>query len=64
LKKLAFLSEVVYNYSKFCYFCYFVEGTAPMNISLTPQLEALVKKKVESGLYSSASRLCARPFAF
>lgn len=28
-----------------------------MNISLTPQLEALVKKKVESGLYSSASEV-------
>jgi antitoxin ParD1/3/4 len=28
-----------------------------MNISLTPQLEDLVKKKVESGLYSSASEV-------
>jgi antitoxin ParD1/3/4 len=28
-----------------------------MNISLTPQLEELVKKKVESGLYGSASEV-------
>jgi len=28
-----------------------------MNISLTPQLEDLVKKKVESGLYGSASEV-------
>ncbi len=28
-----------------------------MNVSLTPQLEALVKKKVESGLYGSASEV-------
>ena len=28
-----------------------------MNISLTPQLEALVKTKVESGLYGSASEV-------
>ncbi len=28
-----------------------------MNISLTPQLEALVKNKVESGLYGSASEV-------
>ena len=28
-----------------------------MNISLTPQLEALVKSKVESGLYGSASEV-------
>ena len=28
-----------------------------MNISLTPQLENLVKKKVESGLYGSASEV-------
>jgi antitoxin ParD1/3/4 len=28
-----------------------------MNISLTPQLEKLVKNKVESGLYSSASEV-------
>ena len=34
-----------------------------MNISLTPQLEALVKKKVKSGLYSSASEVMRRPCA-
>jgi len=28
-----------------------------MNISLTPQLEALVRKKVTSGLYNSASEV-------
>jgi antitoxin ParD1/3/4 len=28
-----------------------------MNVSLTPQLEELVKKKVESGLYGSASEV-------
>ena len=28
-----------------------------MNVSLTPQLEALVKSKVESGLYGSASEV-------
>lgn len=28
-----------------------------MNISLTPQLEDLVKRKVESGLYGSASEV-------
>lgn len=28
-----------------------------MNISLTPQLEELVKKKVDSGLYGSASEV-------
>jgi len=28
-----------------------------MNISLTPQLEDLVKKKVETGLYGSASEV-------
>jgi antitoxin ParD1/3/4 len=28
-----------------------------MNISLTPQLESLVKSKVESGLYGSASEV-------
>ena len=28
-----------------------------MNVSLTPQLEELVKKKVESGLYTSASEV-------
>ena len=29
----------------------------PMNINLTPQLEDLVKKKVASGLYNSASEV-------
>ena len=28
-----------------------------MNVSLTPQLEELVKRKVESGLYGSASEV-------
>jgi antitoxin ParD1/3/4 len=28
-----------------------------MNVSLTPQLEALVQRKVESGLYGSASEV-------
>jgi antitoxin ParD1/3/4 len=29
----------------------------PMNVNLTPQLEALIKKKVASGLYNSASEV-------
>ena len=29
----------------------------PMNVNLTPQLEALVKQKVASGLYNSASEV-------
>ena len=29
----------------------------PMNVNLTPQLEALVRQKVASGLYSSASEV-------
>lgn len=29
----------------------------PMNVNLTPQLEALVKQKVASGLYGSASEV-------
>ena len=29
----------------------------PMNVNLTPQLEDLVKKKVASGLYNSASEV-------
>jgi antitoxin ParD1/3/4 len=28
-----------------------------MNVSLTPQLESLVKQKVDSGLYNSASEV-------
>jgi len=28
-----------------------------MNVNLTPQLEALVRQKVESGLYGSASEV-------
>ena len=28
-----------------------------MNVSLTPKLEALVRRKVESGLYNSASEV-------
>ena len=28
-----------------------------MNVSLTPQLEELIKKKVETGLYNSASEV-------
>jgi antitoxin ParD1/3/4 len=29
----------------------------PMNVNLTPQLESLVKQKVASGLYNSASEV-------
>jgi len=29
----------------------------PMNVNLTPQLEALVRRKVASGLYNSASEV-------
>jgi antitoxin ParD1/3/4 len=32
-------------------------GIKPMNISLTPHFEELVKGKVESGLYNSASEV-------
>jgi antitoxin ParD1/3/4 len=34
-----------------------LKGDKTMNISLTPQLETLVKNKVESGLYGSASEV-------
>jgi antitoxin ParD1/3/4 len=34
-----------------------VIGDNAMNISLTPQLEELVKRKVDSGLYVSASEV-------
>ena len=34
-----------------------MEVVVPMNVNLTPQLEALVKQKVASGLYSSASEV-------
>jgi antitoxin ParD1/3/4 len=34
-----------------------MKGACAMNVSLTPQLEELVKKKVESGLYGSASEV-------
>lgn len=34
-----------------------MEVVMPMNVNLTPQLEALVKQKVASGLYSSASEV-------
>ena len=33
------------------------QGATAMNISLTPHLESLVKTKVESGLYNSASEV-------
>jgi antitoxin ParD1/3/4 len=29
----------------------------PMNVNLTPELEAMVKRKVDSGLYNSASEV-------
>ena len=42
----------------FCYDRYALRtGEATMNVSLTPQLEALVQRKVESGLYGSASEV-------
>jgi antitoxin ParD1/3/4 len=34
-----------------------MRGADVMNVSLTPQLEELVKKKVDSGLYGSASEV-------
>ena len=34
-----------------------MRGADTMNISLTPQLEELVKKKVDSGFYGSASEV-------
>ena len=34
-----------------------------MNVSLTPQLEALVQRKVESGLYGSASEVMRKLYA-
>jgi antitoxin ParD1/3/4 len=36
---------------------YLTMGANTMNISLTPQLEELVKRKVDSGLYVSASEV-------
>jgi len=35
-----------------------------MNVSLTPQLEEFVKKKVDSGLYGSASEVSMNGIAF
>ena len=32
-----------------------------MNISLTPQLEEMIRQKVESGLYNSASEVVREP---
>lgn len=37
--------------------CFRPQEEIKMNISLTPQLEKLVKSKVESGLYGSASEV-------
>jgi len=34
-----------------------MRGANIMNVSLTPQLEELVKRKVDSGLYGSASEV-------
>jgi antitoxin ParD1/3/4 len=33
------------------------EDVMPMNVNLTPQLEEMIKKKVASGLYNSASEV-------
>ena len=33
------------------------EVAMPMNVNLTPQLEDMVRKKVASGLYNSASEV-------
>jgi antitoxin ParD1/3/4 len=33
------------------------EGIMPINVSLTPQLEDMIRKKVASGLYNSASEV-------
>ena len=43
----------------FVILCYYIsqKGDKIMNISLTPQLESLVKNKVQSGLYGSASEV-------
>jgi antitoxin ParD1/3/4 len=45
--------------TKFDILCYIgiQRGGKTMNVSLTPQLEKLVKNKVESGLYGSASEV-------
>jgi antitoxin ParD1/3/4 len=43
-----------------CYFSAWMNPEAPamtMNINLTPQLEELVREKVSSGLYNSASEV-------
>jgi antitoxin ParD1/3/4 len=48
------------NNNKDCYILLFVPSSAwvvLMNISLTPHLENLVKSKVDSGLYNSASEV-------
>jgi antitoxin ParD1/3/4 len=42
---------------KLCYSPAPMRGASAMNVSLTPQLEDLVKKKVASGLYGSASEV-------
>jgi antitoxin ParD1/3/4 len=33
------------------------EAAVPMNVNLTPQLEEMVRQKVSSGLYTSASEV-------
>jgi antitoxin ParD1/3/4 len=45
--------------TKLVILCYYFgqKEVLKMNISLTPQLETLVKSKVESGLYGSASEV-------
>jgi antitoxin ParD1/3/4 len=40
-----------------CYYMFSIKEAGTMNISLTSQLEELVKKKVDSGRYGSASEV-------
>jgi antitoxin ParD1/3/4 len=41
-----------------CYFTHHEKRrSSAVNVSLTPQLEALIKKKLKSGLYNSASEV-------
>jgi antitoxin ParD1/3/4 len=52
-----FLTSLFYNKACYSLLLFWSKEVQIMNISLTPQLEALVKNKVESGLYGSASEV-------
>jgi antitoxin ParD1/3/4 len=48
----ALLQTRVVNHWQECYFC-----PIPINVNLTPELEGLIRQKVSSGRYNSASEV-------